>query len=712
MSAEAIPDGEEYGEQPYPAVPGDGCRPGADADWDADADLARVIAAVEAGEIQIPPDGDPVPGAWFSVAGVADPAEIDLAGLAQGGLLNAMPPDAVLAAVTAGACDPEVLAALTDDQVLGLAAAGRRLAGRAAWVQQTAVAEFAARRREPDRKKASPLGFTPFAADELVPELVVTTTAAELAMANADSVTRRLPACRGLLRDGLISEYQLKIITEYTDCLSPEGAAEADLLLAAAAPGLTPSQLRAMCAKTVMMIDPEAAQHRKETSAKDARIVRFQEYSGNAALCGRDLPPDEVLAASAHIDACARELRAAGLEGTLQQLRVRVYLDLTQGLDPLARLVPPPSDARTASLDSDTDQPADRDEDQPADCGEPAHLGARDDGARDDGARDDGARDDGARDDGARDDGARDDGARDDDAHDDGHRYDSYHGDSHHGDSHHDDSQSDGDDPAGEDTDDTGPGSPDGPLPGGPPEPKGSTVAASPGSKPPVKAVINLLVPAGTLYGWSTAPGEIPGFGLLDPQTTRDMTEAAAAHPDTRWCVTVVGPDGTAAAHGCAPGSHAWTPDPGSPSHTSQNEGRNRDGPGPPPGPAAQAAQVQDLLRRLRVRLAPIAKGTCDHRHHSDRYVVSRKVKDLIKARASKCTAPGCNRPAAEADADHTIPWPDGPTCECNLGAPCRYHHRNKQAPGWHLEQPEPGVMKWRNPSGRTHTTYPTKYLI
>ena len=112
------------------------------------------------------------------------------------------------------------------------------------------------------------------------------------------------------------------------------------------------------------------------------------------------------------------------------------------------------------------------------------------------------------------------------------------------------------------------------------------------------------------------------------------------------------------------------------------------------------------------MRLAPIAKGSCDHRHYSERYVISRTVKDLIKARTATCPAPGCRRPAAEADADHTTPWPAGPSCECNLGPPCRYHHRNKQAPGWRLDQPQPGVMRWRNPSGRTHTTYPTKYLI
>ncbi|HEY1670209.1 MAG TPA: HNH endonuclease signature motif containing protein, partial [Trebonia sp.] len=209
------------------------------------------------------------------------------------------------------------------------------------------------------------------------------------------------------------------------------------------------------------------------------------------------------------------------------------------------------------------------------------------------------------------------------------------------------------------------------------------------GSRPgqaPVKAVINLLVPVGTLLGWSFAPGDVPGFGLLDPQATRDLVETASRHPETRWCATIIGADGTAAAHGCATGQHPWQP--------------SRAGP-----------SVAEFLRWLRVEPSRIARGGCDHRHYSGKYVISRKVKHLIQARASTCTAPGCHRPAAEADADHTIPWPDGPSCECNLGAPCRYHHRNKQAPGWHLDQPEPGVFSWRNPSGRTHTTYPTRYI-
>jgi hypothetical protein len=48
--------------------------------------------------------------------------------------------------------------------------------------------------------------------------------------------------------------------------------------------------------------------------------------------------------------------------------------------------------------------------------------------------------------------------------------------------------------------------------------------------------------------------------------------------------------------------------------------------------------------------------------------------------------------------------------CECRHTPPCRHHHRCKQADGWYLEQPEPGVLVWYTPAGRTYTTTPTQY--
>src|SRR5215475_6990685 len=212
MSMEAIPGGWDGGEPSVPAA-GDGFSWEGEEAW-----AARLMAEADADELWA--DAEGVEAALAVLAGGAGPAPADPGGLAQGGLIDLMAPGPGLAAVAAGACDPAVLGGLSDNQVLGLAAAGRRLAGRAAWIQQAAVAEFAARRAEPNQKKATALGFTPFAPDELAPELVITGTSAEEAMARARDAARRLPACSALLRAGLIGEYQVKIITDAAVCLS------------------------------------------------------------------------------------------------------------------------------------------------------------------------------------------------------------------------------------------------------------------------------------------------------------------------------------------------------------------------------------------------------------------------------------------------------------------------------------------------------------
>jgi hypothetical protein len=43
---------------------------------------------------------------------------------------------------------------------------------------------------------------------------------------------------------------------------------------------------------------------------------------------------------------------------------------------------------------------------------------------------------------------------------------------------------------------------------------------------------------------------------LLQERDSRDQPAAAARHPGTRWCITALNPDGTAAAHACLPGWH------------------------------------------------------------------------------------------------------------------------------------------------------------
>jgi hypothetical protein len=419
-----------------------------------------------------------------------------------------------------------------------------------------------------------------------------------------------------------VTEYQMKIVAEVTGCLADEGAAEADTILADAVPGLTPGQTRALARRVVLMIDPEAAQERKRDAARRARVEKFQEDSGTAALCGRDLPPDAVLAGYQHIDSRARAMKAAGHAEGLERLRAAVYLALLTGRDPqdmLAALQAAAGDPpATGPVSTDAGRTGRWPRTQPHELRtQPHELRTQP------------------------------------------HELEN-----------HQDQASGGQN--GEDENGSGRGGirkPQGP--GGPQGPGCGHGTGGSGAAP-FAAVINLQVPARTLFETGTAPGEIPGFGPVDPQTTRDLVQIASAHPATRWCVTAIGPDGTAREHGCVPGRHRWTP------ATTRTGGGNRDGPARPPdrvaapGDEEGKSAAHGFLARLQVKLAPVAIGTqgCDHSHCTDRYVVPDKLKHLVQARKATCVAPCCNWPAADGDADHTVPWPDGPTCQENLGAP------------------------------------------
>jgi len=119
------------------------------------------------------------------------------------------------------------------------------------------------------------------------------------------------------------------------------------------------------------------------------------------------------------------------------------------------------------------------------------------------------------------------------------------------------------------------------------------------------------------------------------------------------------------------------------------------------------------LILKLDPEAARKRKEAANHAHAETGYHPSRKLQHLIRARSATCTAPGCTRPAAACDLDHTVPWDQGGlTCECGLAPLCRRHHRAKQAEGWHLDQPEPGLLLWRVPSGRTYATTPTEYPV
>ena len=142
-----------------------------------------------------------------------------------------------------------------------------------------------------------------------------------------------LPGTRAAFRAGILSRDKAAVIAAATALLDPGEARAAEAMVLGRAGSLTPGALRAAISRAVMEVNPEKAKKRREHMAQRTRVERWAEDSGNAGLAGRELPPAEVLAADQRVTAWARQLRQAGLEGDMDQLRARAFMDLLLGTD-------------------------------------------------------------------------------------------------------------------------------------------------------------------------------------------------------------------------------------------------------------------------------------------------------------------------------------------------------------------------------------------
>ena len=171
-----------------------------------------------------------------------------------------------------------------------------------------------------------PASWDEFTVTELAAVLGESRAAAEDLLDRAHDLEVKLPGTRAAFRDGILRESKVEIIARAAVVLDADEARAAEAMVLDRAGRLTPGGLRAAIARAVMEVAPEKARKRREQAAKDARVQRWEEDSGNAALMGRELPPAEVLAADQRITARARQLKKAGLDGSMDELRARAYL--------------------------------------------------------------------------------------------------------------------------------------------------------------------------------------------------------------------------------------------------------------------------------------------------------------------------------------------------------------------------------------------------
>ena len=260
------------------------------------------------------------------------------AGFAAGRELDTAPGCGVLALFAEDAAGPgDRYAGASEDELIGAICAWDRVEASAAARKHAAAAELIRRRPDPDCPPAGPgrmpAAWEEFTPAELAPALGESRGAAEGVLGLALDLDAKLPQTKAGFVSGVVSQRKAEIIARAVEALDPAEARAAEALVVDRAGRLTPGGLRAAIRRAVMQVAPGKAQKRREQAARLARVERWGEDSGNAALAGRELPPAAVLAADQRVTAWAKQLKRAGLEGDMDQLRARAYLDILLGTD-------------------------------------------------------------------------------------------------------------------------------------------------------------------------------------------------------------------------------------------------------------------------------------------------------------------------------------------------------------------------------------------
>ena len=251
----------------------------------------------------------------------------------------------LLGLLAAAAGDDDSYPGASADEIVGAICALHRMEAYVEARKLAAVAEFLRRRPaegcEPEGPARMPEACDEFAARELAWALAESQRAADGLAWLACHLETMLPGTKAALREGDLSPGKAAVIARATQFLNEKEAKATEDKLLGRAGQLTPPGLRDAAARAVMEVAPKKARKRREEAAKLTRVERWPEDTGNAALAGRELPPAYATAADQRITAWAKELRAAGLDGDMDVLRSRAFLDLLLGMD--SRPAAPPA---------------------------------------------------------------------------------------------------------------------------------------------------------------------------------------------------------------------------------------------------------------------------------------------------------------------------------------------------------------------------------
>jgi len=262
-------------------------------------------------------------------------------------LTSSLPPGTGLA----GLLEDQARDRLDDAALVESMAAWRRVASWAQAGELAAVAELS--RRRPSRRwdhrddaagaagLPEPVAVSRETVEEVSLALTLTRWSADAEAHLAVRLARRLPATLAAMSAGRIDLPRARLIDDAVGVLDDEAAGRVEDKILPDAGTMTTGELREALRRAVISVDPAAAERRRETAERQARVGLYGAPDGTASLCGQSLPAVHAAAAMARVAAIARAMKAAGMRGGIDLLRAHAFVGLLLGTLPL---IGPPSD--------------------------------------------------------------------------------------------------------------------------------------------------------------------------------------------------------------------------------------------------------------------------------------------------------------------------------------------------------------------------------
>ena len=280
--------------------------------------------------------GRPSPGAGGPVPNPGRPGrDPRLAGFARDDSRGAPAPSGRLALLADEVSGPQRRCpGADDDELVGLLQAWAAIESWAAAAKLGVIREMM--RRDGPPSPGSDHGDLPetWSASlrcELAGALACSAQSADSAASLAWELQARLGGIGARLGDGTLTQAKAKAVAETFGQLMDADAAAAEAMIIDQLAGKTYPQVLRLAEQAALTVDPALAERRREhAQRKNARVSFFREQAGTAGLSGRDLPPDQALAAMAAVNARAEEYKESGAFGDtpMDVLRAHAYLDL------------------------------------------------------------------------------------------------------------------------------------------------------------------------------------------------------------------------------------------------------------------------------------------------------------------------------------------------------------------------------------------------